>query len=229
MRLLPLLIIIAALMVVIYFKLYEYISFKALEQHHAQLKIWTQSHYFLVALIYMLIYILVVALSIPGATIVTLVGGFLFGYVFGTIFVVVSATLGACIIFIAVKSAFGEWLAEKASGWVARMEAGFRKNAFNYLLFLRLVPLFPFWVVNIVPAVIGVRLRTFSLATLLGIIPGSFVYVSVGNGLGALLAEGKTPDLGIIFKPAILIPIVGLGILSLIPIIHQKIKARKHD
>jgi uncharacterized membrane protein YdjX (TVP38/TMEM64 family) len=227
LRWIPLILIIIALICAIYFRLYEYISFETLAKHRSILAKWTAAHYFVVVICYMLIYIITVALSLPGATILTVTGGFLFGTYFGVVYVVISATIGACLIFLAVQTTLGEWLASKAHGWIRKMEEGFRKDAFNYLLFLRLVPLFPFWVVNIVPALLDVRLKHFALATLLGIIPGSLVYVLVGNGLDTLIASGQRPDLSIIFNPEILLPIVGLAILSLVPIIHKKIKKAK--
>jgi uncharacterized membrane protein YdjX (TVP38/TMEM64 family) len=94
---------------------------------------------------------------------------------------------------------------------------------------LRLIPLFPFWLVNIVPAFLGVPVRTYVLGTAIGIIPGSLVYASVGNGLGAVFDAGQTPDLGIIFKPAILLPIVGLAVLALLPIAYRRFKVRKKE
>lgn len=228
-RWIPLVLIVAALIVAIYFRLYEYISFDTLAKHRGMLIKWTEANYFMVVFCYTLIYIITVALSLPGATILTVSGGFLFGYL-GIIYVVISATVGACLIFLAVKTTLGEWLASKAYGWVKKMEEGFRKDAFNYLLFLRLVPLFPFWVVNIVPALLDVRLKHFALATLLGIIPGSLVYVLVGNGLDVLIARGQRPDLSVIFNPEILLPIIGLAVLSLIPVIYRKTKrSEKND
>lgn len=223
-RLIPLLLILAALVLVIVFRWYEYLSFNSLQQHHQQLQAWKNQHYLLFILLFMLIYIFVVAVSIPGATILTLAGGFLFGIIPGTFYVVISATIGAILIFLAVKTALGEYLAKKASGWVSRMEKGFQENAFNYTLFLRLVPIFPFWVINIVPALLGVRLRTYFLATLLGIIPGALVYVSVGSGLESILESNQAPNLGIIFEPQILLPILALALLSLLPIIYKKLK-----
>jgi len=107
------------------------------------------------------------------------------------------------------------------------MEAGFRKNAFNYLMVLRLVPLFPFWLVNLAPALLDVRLSTYVVATFFGIIPGTFVYAHVGAGLGAVFESGREPDLGVIFQPAVLVPILGLAALSLAPIAYQKFKGRK--
>jgi len=222
LRTIPLLLILVALSLAIYFKVYEYFTFSALQEHHAALKVWTSTHYTSIVLLYMAVYILMVAVSIPGATILTILGGFLFGYFFGTLYVVISASIGACLLFLAVKTALGDWLQKKTSGWLARMEKGFRKNAFSYLIFLRLVPLVPFWVVNIAPSLMGVPFRVFAITTFFGIIPGSFVYVLVGNGLGAVFAAGQHPDLGIIFKPAILLPIVGLAVLSLVPIAYRK-------
>lgn len=228
-RWIPLIIIIFALALFFYFRLYKYFTFTELQKNHEFLKQWTAQHYFMAVLIYMVIYIIAVTLSVPGATILTITGGFLFGYIFGTIYVVISATIGACCIFLAVQTALGEWLEKKAARWIRRMEEGFQKNAMSYLLFLRLVPIFPFWAINIVPALLGVRFRTFAFATLIGIIPGSLVYVLVGNGLGSLLELGKKPNLDIIFEPQILIPLLFLGAFSLIPIIYKKLTRDKKN
>ena len=107
------------------------------------------------------------------------------------------------------------------------MEDGFRENALSYLLFLRLIPLFPFWLVNLVPAFLGVSTLTYVIGTFFGIIPGTFVFASVGNGLGAVLDAGQDPDLGIIFKPEILGPLIALAVISLLPIGYKKYQARK--
>lgn len=223
-RWIPLLLLVLALIFIFAFRLDQYLSFVALEKYHNQLQAWTEQHYVLAVCLFMIIYIIVVAISLPGATFLTIVGGFLFGYLWGTVYVVISATIGACLIFVAVKTALGEVLEQKARGWVRRLEHGFQKNALNYLLFLRLVPLFPFFIVNIVPALLGVRFREFVLATFFGIIPGSLVYVLVGNGLGELLALGKRPNIDIIFEPEIFLPILGLAILVLVPVIYKKMK-----
>ena len=123
----------------------------------------------------------------------------------------------------------GETLRAKAGPRIRRMEEGFRADALSYLLVLRLIPLFPFWLVNIVPAFLGVPVRTYVLGTFIGIIPGSFVYASVGNGLGAVFEAGGTPDLGIVFTPAILLPIVGLAVLALLPVAYRKYRARRKE
>lgn len=225
-RFIPLALLIIGLVLFFYFKLYRYLSFAQLKAHRDLLLQWTSTHYWLAVLAYFIIYILAVAISIPGAVFLTLTGGFLFGIVYGTIYTVIAATIGATLLFIAVKTAFGTWLASKTSTWVKRMQQGFQKNAFNYLLFLRLLPLFPFWAVNIVPALLNMRLMPFMIATLVGIIPGSLVYVALGNGLQEVFASNQTPNLGIIFKPAILLPILGLATLALVPIIYRKYKGK---
>lgn len=228
LRWIPLALIALAFFLVFYFRWYHYLSFETLQQYHQFLAQRTQEHYVLTVIIFIAIYITAVAISIPGATFITLTGGFLFGLFWGTLFVVFSATIGATLLFLAVNTALGSWLERRAIRWIKKMERGFQKNAFNYLLFLRLVPLFPFWLVNIVPALLNVPLRTFLIATFIGIIPGSFVYVSVGNGLSHIFAAGETPNLGIIFSTPILIPLIGLALLSLIPVLYKKFKD-KHD
>lgn len=221
-------IIIAVMAAFFYFRLFQYLSFEALKAYREQILLYQAQHTIYFALTYMLIYIVSVAASIPGATMITLVGGFVFGLWWGTCIVVVSATMGAIIIFLAVQLAFREWIVKRTAQWIKKMEKGFSENAFSYLMFLRLVPLFPFWLVNIVPALLGVPLRTYTLATLLGIIPGSFVYVWVGSGLGHILDANQTPNLGIIFDPDVLLPLIALGVLSLVPVIYRYYKnARK--
>jgi uncharacterized membrane protein YdjX (TVP38/TMEM64 family) len=225
-RFIPLTLLIIGLALFFYFKLYRYLSFTQLKAHRDWLLQWTKTHYALAVLAYFVIYIVAVAISIPGAIFLTLTGGFLFGILFGTLYTVIAATLGATLLFISVKTAFGTWFANKANTWVSRMQQGFQKNAFYYLLFLRLIPLFPFWAVNIVPALLNMRLRSFILATFIGIIPGSLVYVALGNGLQDLFATNQTPNLSIIFKPTILLPILALAVLSLVPILYKKMSSR---
>lgn len=223
-RFIPLVIIAIALIAFFSLGLQKYLSFSALKAHNHTLQQFTQSHFLIAALSFCLLYILSVTLSIPGATLLTITGGLLFGSIFGTLLVVISATIGASLLFLAVRTSFGELLTTKAGPRLKQLEAGFQKNSFNYLLTLRLIPLFPFWLLNIAPALLKMRLRPFIAATFLGIIPGSFVYVSLGDGLEHLFSLGKTPDLTIIFQPKILIPIIGLALLSLLPVIYKKLK-----
>ena len=226
LRLLPLAVLLAALLVALFvFDAGQYLSFSALSENHERLTSWSESNR-LAAPIFVLLYALAVALSIPGATFLTLTGGLLFGVVFGTALVAVGATLGAVLVFLAARTAFAEVLAKRASGKVEALRAGFEENAFSYLLFLRLVPLFPFWLVNIVPAVLGMRLAPYALATFIGILPGTAVYVSVGNGVSVLLAAGESPNLGIIFAPQVLFPLLALAVLSLVPIAVKQWRKR---
>ena len=200
-----------------------------MRQHREELLALVEQRPLLASLGFMGLYAAVIALSVPGGAILTIAGGFLFGIVPGTLLVVVGATVGATIVFLIARTALGDALRAKAGPRIRRMEEGFRRDALSYLLVLRLIPIFPFWLVNIVPAFLGVPLRTYVLGTFVGIIPGSFVYASVGNGLGAVFDAGGTPDLGIIFEPAILLPIVGLAVLALLPIVYRQFKARKRE
>ena len=171
---------------------------------------------------HMLAYIAMVAFSLPGGLVATLTGGFLFGTVFGGLLTVFGATIGATAIFLAAKTALGETLREKAGPKLRKLEDGFGKNAFSYMLVLRLVPVFPFFLVNLAPAFLGVPLRTYVVATFLGIIPGTFVFASLGNGLGAVFDAGRDPDLGLIFEPEILGPILALALLALLPVVYRR-------
>ena len=220
-RWLPLLGLLGLLVLFFSFRLDRYLSFSVLRENHALLVTWTQKHYELASLIYAICYIFVVVISLPGAVLLTLAGGFLFGIIWGSLLVVISATVGATLLFYAVRMALGDALAKRASGWTKRMRAGFQKNEFAYLLMLRLIPLFPFWVVNIVPGILDVSAKTFIVATFIGIIPGSVVYVMVGNGLSQVFALNQTPNLGIIFDVKILFPLLALAALCLIPVCYQ--------
>lgn len=226
-RVIPLALLAAGLAVFFAFDLNQYISLDALKDNREQLQSWVADYGTLSAIIFAVIYALAVAFSIPGAVFITIAGGFMFGPYLGTVYVVIGATVGAVGVFLAAKYAVGDILRAKAGPAIKRMEAGFRENELSYLLVLRLVPLFPFWIVNLVPAFLGVSLRTYTIGTLLGIIPGAFVYALVGDGAGAVLDAGGDLNLGIIFAPRFLAPIIGLAVLACIPIVYKKMKARK--
>ena len=226
-KILPLLIIGAGVALFFGMGWNKYLTFEALSENRQALLQWTEENQFLAILAFVAGYALVVAFSLPGAAWMTLGGGFVFGTVFGTLYVVGAATLGAVGIFLIARYALVDFFRSKMAGAGERMEAGFRENALSYLLFLRLVPVFPFWLVNLLPAFLGVPVRTYIIGTFVGIIPGSAVFCSVGNGLGAVFDAGDTPDLGIIFQPEILGPIVGLALLSLVPIVYKRVKTSK--
>jgi uncharacterized membrane protein YdjX (TVP38/TMEM64 family) len=181
----------------------------------------------LAAFLFVVVYTLVVAFSLPVAVIITPVGGFLFGLWWGALLSVIGATIGSVAVFLAARTAFYDLFHARAGAALARLEEGFRRDSFSYLLFLRLVPVFPFWLVNIVPALLGMALAPYALATLIGIIPGAVVYSSVGSGLGTLLDRGQMPNLGIIFEWRILLPLLGLAVLALAPVLYTHLRARK--
>ena len=222
-RLLPLGLLVAAWIVFMLAGGYRYLTFSALAQNRDWLCGLVQQWGILAAFVYIMVYAMLVALSVPGAAILTIAGGFLFGTWMGGLCAVIGATLGATAIFLAARGGIGG-LAQRAGRFAGKLEAGFRADAFNYLLVLRLVPIFPFWLVNLVPALVGVRLPTYVLATFLGIGPATFIYASLGNGLGSLVEE---PDLAIIFKPSLLVPIAGLALLALIPVGYKHWRSKK--
>ncbi|MBV9861177.1 MAG: TVP38/TMEM64 family protein [Alphaproteobacteria bacterium] len=176
--------------------------------------------------LFVLGYAALTALSVPGATVMTIAAGLLFGTWLGTLCAIVGASAGATAVFLAARAGLAG-LAERAGPRVQRLEAGFRADALSYLLVLRLVPLFPFWLVNLVAGISGMRLSIYVLATVVGIVPGTFVYASLGNGLGGVIAQGRNPDLGLLFRPALLLPIVGLALLALIPVAYKRWQARR--
>lgn len=222
----PLIILIVGLIMFFALDGQHYLSMQMIQSNYQALLDFTHTYFWLSTLIFMLAYIIIVAFSIPGATIMTLLGGFLFGIFPGSIWVVLSATIGASLVFLAVKTAFGETLRQKAGGSIEKLRKGFEENAFNYLLTLRLIPVFPFFVINIACGVLGVRLKAFFWGTLLGIIPGSVIYVWVGTGLGYALQQGSELNMGIIFQPQFILPIIALALLSLVPVIRQKISKK---
>ena len=227
-RALPLVVLVAGLGAFFVLDLDVYFSLEALKQNRESLQMFVAENGFLAILAFAGLYAVVVAFSLPGGAIMTLAGGFLFGTIVGGMTVVVGATIGATALFLIARTALGDVLRAKAGPFLTKMEDGFRENAMSYLLVLRLVPLFPFWLVNLVPAFLGVPTGTYVVGTFFGIIPGTFVFASVGNGLGALLDAGQDPNLGIIFQPNVLGPLIALALLSLVPVAYKKYQARKN-
>ena len=205
----------------------DYISMDALRENRDVLAGFVQSNFALALFGFVALYAVLVAISFPGASLLTLVGGFLFGVWTGTLAVVVAATLGATAVFFAAKTAFGDALKRKLDGErLGKFEEGLRENELSYLFILRLVPLFPFFLVNIAPALLDVKTRNYVLSTFLGIIPGSFVYASVGNGIGSVFDAGGEAKLsGLMFQPSVILPILGLIMLALVPVIYKRIRA----
>ncbi|MDC0649896.1 VTT domain-containing protein [Alphaproteobacteria bacterium] len=204
----------------------EVISWGFLGKHYAVIKTFARDHIWLGYLAFFCSYVLAVAFSLPIATLLTLAGGAVLGWP-AIILVVIAATTGAGLLFLAARNIFTDLLRQRAGAFFGKLENGFLQNSFFYLLALRLVPAAPFWAVNIVPALTRMPFRQFIGATFLGIIPGAVVYISVGRGFDHILAAGKTPDLGGLTSPTILMPLVGLGALSLLPILVRHWQAAK--
>lgn len=228
-RYLPLALI-ACLAIVGAVTLRDYISFDALRDNREALIAFRESNFALTTAVFVLAYVVIVAFSLPGAVIATLTGGFLFGTGLGTVFNVVGATLGAIVIFQAARLGLGDKLKARmdaSEGVVAKIKKGIDENQWSMLFFIRLVPAVPFFVANLIPAFVGVPLHRFAISTLIGIIPGTLVFTSVGAGLGAVFAAGQSPDLGIIFEPHILLPILGLCALAVLPVVIKALSGKK--
>ena len=225
-KLLPLLVILAVATIG-YFTLGDYLNFETLRDNREALLTFRDQHYIQAVLVFMAIYIVIVAFSLPGAAIASLTGGFLFGVFPGSLFNIGSATIGASVIFLAARYGLGEQLSRKmdaSEGAVKKIKDGLHEDELSYLFLMRLVPAIPFFAANLIPALVGVRLGRFVFTTFFGIIPGTVVYTWVGAGLGEVFARGEVPNLGIIFEPHILGPILGLCALAALPIILKKFK-----
>ena len=223
-RLLPLVVIGAALAGFFALGLHEYFNIEFLRENRVALNERVAASPTLAVAVFILVYAAAVAISFPGASILTIFGGFLFGLWPGVPAIVIAATLGATIIFLASKTALGDMLRKQAGGFAERMERGFREDELSYMLLLRLVPVFPFWGVNIAAGLLDVSLRNFVLGTAFGIIPGTFVYASIGNAAGAAFDAGDDVSLtGILTQPSTLLPIIGLALLAFLPIVLKRL------
>lgn len=203
----------------------DYVSIESLRENRETLSALVAENFALVFLGFIALYALLVGISFPGASFLSIFGGFLFGTVVGGFGIVVGATLGATAIFLAARYALGDALSKKAGPYMQKFEAGLKENELSYLFILRLIPAFPFFIVNIVPALFDVKLRNYVLTTFFGIIPGSFVYASVGAGVGAIFDAGGEVQLsGLMTQPKVIGPILGLIALSLLPVLYKKFK-----
>lgn len=228
LRLLPLLAVLAVAAVGA-LTLGDTLGFAALARHRQALLDFRDAHYALAAAAFVAGYAVMVAFSLPGATVATLTGGFLFGTFPGVLFNVAGATLGACALFGVARAAIGDALVARVAargGAAARLMAGLRDNEWSVLFLMRLVPMVPFFVANLAAAAIGVAFHRFAVTTFLGILPGGLVYTSVGAGLSEVFAAGAAPDLGVIFTPPVLGPLMGLAALAALPIVIRRMRRR---
>jgi uncharacterized membrane protein YdjX (TVP38/TMEM64 family) len=210
--------------------LHEYLSLAALAEQRDTLKAFVADNRIGSAVGFVVVYALAVAFSFPAASILTIFAGFLFGWLLGGALTAIAATTGAAAIFLAAKSAFGDVLRKRAGPFAAKLADGFARDAFGYLFVLRLAPVFPFFVMNIAPAFFDIRLRTYVAATFFGILPGTFAYAWLGQGLDSVIvsaaAAGREVSLGDLVTPEITFAFIGLAIVAAIPTIVRKIRDR---
>ncbi|MDF2366598.1 TVP38/TMEM64 family protein [Sneathiella sp.] len=239
-KMVPLLVIVGAIAAFFVLGLDDYLTFRALSDNRDRLIDFVSANFLLAALLYMGLYIIVVAFSLPGGLLMTVTGGFLFGWLAAGLMTVFAATVGATILFLIAATSLGEPLRKKAGPKLKKLEDGFAENALSYLLFLRLVPLFPFWLVNIAPAFLGVKLSTYIIGTFVGIIPGTFVFAYLGGGLDSIIREqqasyqacldsgqsGCVLDFQItsLVTTEILFSFIALGVIALLPIVLKKFR-----
>ena len=244
-RLLPVAIVMALVVVVLLSDWRTALTLETLVRHRMAIDAFMSEHRVAGLAIYALLYIAVVALSVPGAVWLTLAGGILFGAVVGTAVTVVSATIGAAIIFKVAQGAFGEALLGRAGPRAAKVAEGIRADAFNYLLFLRLVPAFPFFLVNLAAALVAVPLRTFVAATAIGIIPGTLAFTLAGAGLDSVIAAqaasyrvciaaGRSDcrvnfEPGQVLTPQLVAALIALGLVALAPVVLKRWRARRQS
>jgi uncharacterized membrane protein YdjX (TVP38/TMEM64 family) len=244
-RLIPLAVIAAISALVVVMGWHRQLSFETLARHHAVLRDFIDAHALAAVGVYIVLYAGAIALSLPVGLFFTLMGGVLFGAVLGGAAALVGATTGAICIFLIAKSAFGEHLTRRAGPLAQKLAKGFRADAFSYILFLRLAVIFPFWLVNLVPALMGVRLSSFAAATALGIAPATFVFAFVGAGLESVivaqqaayrscLAEGRGDcrlefHIGAAITPELLTALAALGVLALIPFVVKRLRKQMPD
>lgn len=228
-RKLPILIIAASAIAGAVF-LRDQFSFAALAENRIALLAFRDAHFVWASLGFIAAYFVIVGLSLPGATVATLTGGFLFGMFPGTAYNVIGASAGAVAVFMAARAGFGADVAAKVQsggGAAARLQAALRQNEWSALLVMRLVPALPFFMANLIPAFIGARLDRYAITTVIGIIPGALVFTSIGAGLGDVFARGQTPDLGVIFTPPVLLPLMGLAALASLPIVIKALRGNE--
>ena len=212
-----------------WFTLSDYISFSTLNENREALLAFRDNHFFIMSIGFIAIYIVIVAFSLPGAAVASVTGGFLFGLAAGTVYNVFAATIGACGIFLAARWGLGQTLARKmdtSDGTLKKVKRELAEHEISVLLLMRLVPVMPFFVANLIPALVGVHFINFLWTTAIGIIPGAIVFTWIGAGLGEVFDRGENPDLSLIWEPQVIGPILGLCILAALPVVIKKIRGK---
>ena len=204
----------------------DYLSLETLSENHEALVGWRDRNLIAASLVFVAIYIVAVTFSVPGAIWLTLAGGVVFDTALAAGLTVISATIGATLIFLAARSSLGAVLHERAGPWLGRIDDEVARGEISFLLVMRLIPVIPFFIANLAPAFVKVRLANFIWTTLVGITPATVVIASVGAGLGEVLEQGGEPDIGAIFAPHILLPLLGLAALAALPVVLRKLRRR---
>ena len=228
-HLLPL-VVLAAMAVAGWALLGDALTFDTLRDNRDWLLAFRDENYLGLALAFVGIYVAIVTFSLPGASVASVTGGFLFGLAAGTALNVTAATIGASLLFLAVRWGFGAQLTarmEASEGRVHTLQQGLRDNEWSVMFLLRLVPAVPFFVANLLPALVGVRFRTFVITTALGIIPGALVFTWIGVGLGEVFDRGGEPDLTLLWEPYVIGPILGLAALAALPIVIRAVRGKR--
>jgi uncharacterized membrane protein YdjX (TVP38/TMEM64 family) len=213
-----------------FFTLRDYLTFETLRENREALLSFRDSNFALMALIFVAVYVAIVAFSLPGAAVASVTGGFLFGLFSGSALNVISATIGAIVIFLAARAGLGRSLAAKmetSEGTLKRLKQGLHDNELSVLFLLRLVPAVPFFVANLLPALVGVKFSNFVITTALGIIPGAVVFTSIGVGLAEVFDRGESPDLSLLWAPHVIGPILGLAALAALPLLINLLRGQK--
>jgi len=221
-RLLPLLALAIIVLGVWWSGVADGLNWASLGRYQTRLTAWIAGHRLIAPLVYIAAYATATALSLPQGAVLTVSGGLLFGTVLGGALAVTGATIGAVILFLIARSALAETVAARGGKLLALVRDGLERDGFRYLLAIRLIPLLPFWLVNLAASLCGMRLLPYATATVLGIAPATFIFASIGAGIGTVLAAGGTPDLSLIFSLPVLGPLIGLAVLTLLPILWRK-------
>lgn len=226
LRFLPLVLIAAGIAAILISGVYKQLSLETLKAHRETLTAFVEANLLLAAAIYFGVYVAATAFAIPGASFITITGGFLFGLFAGTALTVTAATIGAVALFLAARSAIGGALRKAVGPFLGKIESGFNENSFSYMFSMRFIPIVPFFVANIAPAVLGAKLRDYVITTFFGIMPGTFAYTWIGAGLGASFDQGKTPDLGA-FAAQLTPAFAAIGVVSLLPALIKRLTRKK--
>ncbi len=225
-RMLPFAILLLGLVMFFALGLNRQLSLQTLSRNEAEIRAWVADNHLLATLTFVAIHTMVVAFSLPVSVVMAAASGSLFGVGQGALMSIVGTTVGSIALFFAARTAFYDLFRARAGAAIGRLEEGFRRDSFSYLVFLRVVPGFPSWVTTIVSALLGVKPAIFIAATVVGIIPGCFVFAGIGADFGLLFRDGETPDLGAIFQVRTLLPLLGLGVLALLPALYRRWRRR---